>query len=240
MTKSKLPTIVAIFILVFALIAFVYVAKQIQQFSSGASGIANPQDLRITNIADTSFTVSWLTTNPSIGIVDYKDSNGQTFQSVATSNATTHFVSIQNLKAGSSYSFTINSNGQTFDNNGSSWQVQTAADEIPQEGVIVSGTLQNINNLPAKNALIYVTFPGQTFSSQVTASGSWVITLPTMAETTILQILAEESPSVMSSAQIDLKSANPVPVMVIGKSYDFRNQNIQLAPDTPQVPIQFP
>lgn len=238
--KSKIPSLLAIFLLIAGLAAAIFIIKNIQTFRLGATGPSSPQDLKITNIKDTAFTVSWVTDNPTIGIVEYS-SQGQTNKSQPTSLSKTHLITIQNLKPSSSYSFRINSAGQTFDNSGIAWQTQTTATLTPQTGQIISGQVLDQDNLPAKNALVYVSIPtGEIFSTQVTPSGNWLISLPPLADSTVLNISIEASPSLISTAKIDLKSANPTPTIVLGKSYDFSNQEIKSSSDTPKVQIDLP
>ena len=123
--KSQIPTIFAIFILIATLIAILVVKNQIQTLTSSASSTFAPRNLRITNIKDTSFAVSWITDTPTISFVEYTTTQGETNTTQISILSQTHFVQIQNLNPNSSYSFRINSGGQFFDNNGEKWLTQT-------------------------------------------------------------------------------------------------------------------
>lgn len=239
--RSKVPTILAIFVLGAGLVGGIFLMKQIQNFKSGAEATFAPQDLKISNIKDSSITVSWVTDTQTIGFVEYSNSQGTLNQTEPSLLSTTHFFIIQNLSPNTLYSIKVNSGGQSFDNSGSPWQVQTLNSLNPQVGQIISGQILDKNNFPAKNALVYVSPPtGEIFSTVVTPSGNWIIALPALANSTILQILVESSPSVISSAKINLSAANPTPSITLGRSYDFTSQDIQSSSDTPKVPITLP
>src|SRR5258708_2485193 len=241
MIKSKIQTILGVLLLIFAIGEVLFAINKIQTLKSGAEGSFAPQDLKITNIKDTSFTVSWLTDTPTIGFVEYSKDQGQTWQTPPTNNGLTHFINVQNLTPNSSYSFRINSGGQFFDNAGLPWSTQTLTPQLPETQTIISGKVLNTNRFPAKNALIYVNISGSLiFSSLVSASGNWIMSIPTIPDSTILQITVESSPSLVASAKIDLKSANPTPPITIGQSYDFTSEVTQSASDTPKVPITLP
>lgn len=232
--KSKIPTLLAIFILILVLAAILFGVNEIQGFKSKANSNFAPIDLRITNIKDTSATVSWLTDTPTIGIVQYNNT-----VSSPSNLSTAHFINLVNLSPDTSYSFTINSGGQIFDNNSSNWQFQTLASLSPVTGVVISGKILN-GNLPADNTILYVTANNTVYGTLVSLSGSWVLTLPDLPDSTSLDILAENSPSLISSAKINLNEANPTPPITLGKSYDFRNDVQQTQVNTPKVPIDLP
>lgn len=238
MNKSTIPTILGLLILVIATGSVLFIIKGVQTFQSGASANLQPIDVRVTNVKDTSFTVSWVTSTDTIGIVRYSSGSGS-WQSLPTSFSKVHFTTIQNLAPGNVYSISINSGGQIFSGDSIPSQVTTLGSYIPHERII-SGQILDANNVPMKDVLVYVAVNGViTNSSLTTASGSWVISLPDMADSTILQIIAEATTNDQASAQIDLKSANPVPAISIGSSYDFRNQQSSQNNDIPQVPIKF-
>lgn len=241
MTNTKIPTLLVLLFLVCTVITSLFALHESRVFKSGAASSYNPIDLKITNIKDTSFTVSWVTDVPTIGIVQYKNAQGDASQSDASLITTTHFVTLQNLSPNTVYSFAINSSGQIFDNQGSDWITQTLTTQMPQVGEIISGKVLYQNNLPAKNSLVYASAPtGQIFSTQVTQSGNWIISLPPIEATAIIQILIESGSSLTSTAKANLTSANPLPTMILGKNYNFSIENKEPALEIPKVQIQLP
>ncbi|GEM_PF-6526337 len=238
MNKSTIPTFLGLLILLSSIISGVVIIKGVQIFKSSANSGFIPQDVQITNVKDTSFTVSFLTDTPTINFVKYSSSSGS-FQTPPTNLSRVHFITVQNLTPSTTYSFQINSGGENFDNFDGSHQALTLPSYIPSEKVI-SGKILDRNNLPVKNVLVYVANSGVRTNSAVTSmSGSWIISLAPLSDTVILQIRATDGNG-ESNAQIDLKSANPTPDMVLGKTYDFRNQDIKQTIDVPSVQINLP
>lgn len=238
MNRSTIPTILAILILVVCIASVTIIVKGVQVLKSNANGNLAPYDIRVTNVRDTSFTISFLTTDPSIGFIRYS-ANGGTTQSAPTNMTRTHLITVQNLKPGTDYSFEINSGGDFFGSVQNLKQVTTLTSYIPSEK-IMSGKIVDENNLPIKDALVLVANEGVISWSTITsAGGSWVIALPTLPDSAILQILVQ-SLDKTANAMIDVASATSVPDITLGGSYDFRNQGIKQASDSPQVPIILP
>ena len=80
------------------------------------------------------------------------------------------------LKPQTSYFFKINSAGKDFDNNGTAWQAQTTLGTLPiLETTIVSGNVLTASSTPVQDALVYVSFGENFFSSQTSQNGSFLI-----------------------------------------------------------------
>jgi hypothetical protein len=238
--KARIPTLIAIFVLFAATASVVFTISQANLLKSSADTIYTPQDIKITNITDNSFTVTWITKTPSIGFIEFWSPGSTTNKSDITPNSQTHLITINNLSPGSPTLFQINSGGNTFTNSGSPWSVQTLSSQITNGATIVSGTVLNEAGLPAKDALVFIDTGTQTFSTLVSVSGNWVTSIP-QNQDTLLQIFVESSTSSIALAKIDSQNANPVPTITLGNSYDFRNQqttNTKL--NNPKVDIQLP
>lgn len=231
MRKSSIPTLLGLFILTIVLVSIVFIIKAPQIFKSGASGSTIPRDIRITNITDTSITVSWFTDKPSIGFVKYTTGN-QSTNTTVTNLSKTHLIIIQNLNPGTIYSINVNSDGEFFD----AKQVQTLLSYTPGS-TIISGQILDENHLPAHNVIVYIATEGIIkYSALTSVSGNWVAAMPQLSDSTILQILAVDG-GIESSAFVDLKSAKSMPPMILGKNYDFRNNEVKQTNDIPTLDI---
>jgi hypothetical protein len=233
MTRSKIPTLLAIFILILSGGLILFAVGQVRNFASIAEGNQNVVDIKITNIKDTQAVVSWLTDTPSVGFIKYVSENGQSSEVSSGSRSITHFFMLQNLSPNTKYTLYIN-------NSTNSRQFQTLNNSLPERGSLVSGQVLDKNNFPAKNAIVYITVGQNTFSTLVSASGNWVVSLPSLGDTTELNILVQEKPNEEASAKINLKDANPVPSITIGHSYDFTTAKTEKTIETPAVPIELP
>ncbi|HSX49016.1 MAG TPA: fibronectin type III domain-containing protein [Candidatus Saccharimonadales bacterium] len=240
--KAKIPSILGILILAGGLVGSVWGVRKIQNIRSQAATVGPvPQSLRVTNIKDTSFSISWITESETTSFIEYEGPDKVTFQTPISTSSLTHYFSIQNLKPDSVYSFRINMDGNFYDNAGIPWTQKTSTTINPEEGKIVSGKILTAENLPAKNALVYIDAPNmETQSAIVTESGNWVAHLPSLDDATVIDISVQNSLTQTSSAKIALKDANPTPTITIGKTFDFRNQTQSGAMDIPEVQINLP
>jgi hypothetical protein len=72
MLKKRIPTIVGIFLLLLGITAGVYLVEiGPESFTTRAEPEIIPSDVRITNVSERSFTVSWRTEAATIGLVRY-------------------------------------------------------------------------------------------------------------------------------------------------------------------------
>ena len=106
--RKRIPTIIAIFILVIGTAAGIILVATTKQFKLGASPDIAPQDVRITNINSTSFTVSWITDKATIGYLEYGTTNSLGQTTPATQTATSiHWIQVTSLIPSTSYFFKI-------------------------------------------------------------------------------------------------------------------------------------
>lgn len=238
MKKNKIPTFLGLVILVVGLVVGVFLVQNLQIFKSGAAVDAAPKDVRITNITDNSFTVSWVTEKETSGFIKWGDSQslGKNQGGESDEASFTHSVTVNSLKPLTNYFFKVNSGGDDFDNNGSIWQTQTSSTLNQNSGnTILSGTITDAAGQPVRNALVYVTISGaQPLSTITSGSGAWLIpvseirneslnNLLIVSDSTALNIFANVGPMGVSTAQSIVKNTKPAPPMVLGKVHDFRN-----------------
>ena len=67
--EKKIPTILALFLLIAGLGASVILDKSSQSLITRAGKSIQPEDVHFSNISENSFVVSWITTDPTIGSV---------------------------------------------------------------------------------------------------------------------------------------------------------------------------
>lgn len=260
MTNGKIPTIVAILILVGALVAGVLLLQYRQVYRLGAEPQETPKDVRITNITDAAFTVTWTTDKPIGGFVKWGTGAGNLDQVAIEELAnpgTVHSTTITTGQSGGNYFFKINS-GADYDNNGAPWQVQTGAKlPPPASSNIISGTVLTAAGQPAANVLVYVNVAGASGLSTLTSeSGSWVIPIseartqdlsgytPINNSTTLViisvQAGAGAGPAETATAQIYPVGARPAPPIILGQTHDFRNRTAEEFGDSPQANLEAP
>ena len=243
MKKTKrIPTIVVVFILSLGLGLGVILVQYKSIFRLQANPDFAPQGIKITNINDSSFTVSWTTGAKTLGAIVWGGtaSLGRLATSTDQTPKDVHYITINDLLPSTTYYFKINSAGGEFDNSGIPWQIKTIQKKTPVNASQISGVILNPSGQPAQNVIVSLTISGSHFSDLTSANGSWVISLSNIevAKNILLQIFANGGSLGASSAQVYLASV-PIPPMTLGKTYDFRNL-IKDNPNLPAVQLQVP
>ncbi len=252
---TRIPTILGILLVLFIVGGVAVSFESLARFPINASGSMQPANVQITNLSDTAFTMTWTTSGPATGmlVVSYPRGDETVFdeRDTGTGNKyTTHSVTVRNLTASSDVSVKILSNGKTFLDNGKPYVVRTSP-PIPAPPGDLSpayGSVVTADNQPAAGALVFLSLEGsQQLSTIVKPSGAWLIPLnlirtqngnaylPAAADRITENILVR-SDGDQSQAITDTLNDSPVPVMVIGKNYDFRKQQAK----TPGVLAQAP
>ncbi len=227
-----------------------------QVFRIGASPTITPKDVRVSNLSDTSATISWITedatvsfvtygTSTNVGTIAYESEDGQKYNS--------HSITITGLKPESVYYFKINSNGTNFDNNGVAWQFSTGkALSTNQTSVPISGSLITASGQTSKRAIVYVIINGYTVSTLTSDNGTFILQLgfartPDLSSyalidptKTLLEISATTDMGELSTAKIFPQSANPIPTLIVGQDQDFRNLAPTLDGFNPNADINLP
>lgn len=240
--NKRIPTVFGLFLLALAVLTTSYLVQTGVILLGGAAPSDNPEDVRITNISSSSFTVAYKTQTKVIGtislasgttkdqiILDERDQ-----QSGIPKPYIVHSIAVKNLKQGVQYVFSITSGSTTYQNNGSPFSTKTATDSVasPSATLPLTGKLLGANGTPPEEALIFVTTKGgQSFSALTKSNGVYIIPLNTMltqdlsgpislTSSTVMQLLATDG-KLQSQAQVPLSGANPVPLITVGNNYNF-------------------
>lgn len=238
--QHKLPTIIAIIILVLGVASGVFLVQRENIFKTPAEPEETPQQVRITNISNDSFTLSWVTSRATPGFVSY----GKSISSLdlvaqqgtlLPNTSLVHSVLVSNLTQNTTYFFKIGSGDNIFDNSGQPYQITTAGTIAqPPQPDIIFGTINNSSGLPSKSTIVYITVAGVTPLSVLTDDkGSWTVPLSTgrssdlknyasyNKQTSIVEIFAQGGGDQFATAKVKTGSSHPVPVITLGKNHDF-------------------
>jgi hypothetical protein len=257
MKKNKIPTFIAMAVLVFGLAAAVLLVNSKQIFRLGASADETPRDVRVSNVSDSSFVVSWTTDKETVGYVSWgksEDSQNETEADSIGTASSTHYAVIKTLSPQTTYFYKINSNGTEYDNNSIPWQTTTGiALAEPSEANIISGSVLTATGEAAKNALVYVIVGGGSIISTVTSqNGSWLIPLSSLRtqnlnqyflidnETTLLEISVNAGSFGVSSSQTYPQSSKPLPPMILGQVHEFKSLPANSDSELPSANINLP
>jgi len=256
MRNLKLPTLIGVALLVVGLIAGVYLIQQTQVFRLGAEISSAPKNVRITNITEDSFSVSWTTDDETTSFVKWGTSASRldnTELDEIGEDGFVHYLTVNGLEENSPYFFSIVSGGEDFDNNGTAWELTTgSALPSPTNSLVISGTVLEPSGTPAGGVIVYATVGGSSSLSTVTSSGgSWIIPISTLRsqnrssyvqidpENDVVEISVQGATQV-ASAQALVASANPLPAMTLGEVYDFQNLAPTRTTDLPSADLSVP
>ena len=256
MSKKKIFSIITLVVFAIALPVGIFLAGQQTGFFSEASPEEEPKDVKITNISDNSFTVSWLTpdkatagflvygTTEQLGVTasDDRDKSGQ-------SPRITHHVTVKNLDPSITYYFKIGSGKKAYDDNGENFSIRTASTTTDPPAVAepAFGKVTSAEGTPVGDALVYLTVAGGTpLSSYTRADGNWLITLNNARKVDLSTYITykPQGDSVTffvnanegtSQATADTNNVRPMPTIKLGQTYVFGKQG-ETAKITPTSP----
>jgi hypothetical protein len=119
-------------------------------------------EVKITNLRDTSFTVSWSTDVMAAGWVNYgtSPSLGQTAYDNRGARAIgqSHHVTLQGLSPQTTYYFEVVSRATVDDRKGSCYQVTTGPTlDLPASAAIYGQVFESDGVTPAEGAIVYIT-----------------------------------------------------------------------------------
>ena len=210
--RLTIPSILGILILISAVSGAVYLVQKQQQIASRANVEAVPQNIKITNISNTSFTVTWMTKVKFTGVATVSGPNGENLTFIdSIGNSYVHSAEASGLTPDTTYSVF----GTT--------PTKTAKDPVTTT-TTSSGTVFTAAGTPAKKTLVSWEAPNMTSLSTVTSDeGNYVIPIAVAPEDTLVTLTAQAGPEGVARAEIYYRAVNNVPPMVLGQIHDFTN-----------------
>ena len=144
----------SLFVFVFLFASFIFTAyltgHSPTAFISHAGPSQDPQDVKIANISDTSFTISYHTADSVLGSISYQSNNkpeqilldDRDIAAKTSSAHNIHYFTLHNLSPQTTYSFAIISGTTTYQNNGVPYQA-TTAQTLSQSPIphVINGTV---------------------------------------------------------------------------------------------------
>ena len=243
--QITIPTLVGLLVLLVGIVAGVYFIQQSPSWLLRASPESKPKQVKVTNITDNSFAVSWITDEATSGFLRY--STGNSFDLLAeddrdqlsnkVTNFKSHHVTVQGLTPATDYLFKIGSGKSTFDNNGQPFKITTApplTQAEPASDVAYGNVIDQANN-PVEGAIVYLSLNGATPLSTITkSSGNWVIPLNTARsedltsfatydkDASLEDIFVQAADKGFATAIATTSNDNPLPTIQLGNNHDFR------------------
>lgn len=237
--NKRIPTLFGILAIAIGIGVTSFLTSE-QVFFTGQAGQSNePKNVQISNVSDTSFTVSYTTedavfgslnfgTNTSLGnaALDERDKTPQEHN--------VHVITVKSLTPKTSYLFSIISGQETFLNNGAMYSARTgpAIDFISEQKGNIKGKVVSPDGVSPKEALVYLSIPGaQVLSTLTKADGSYNFSLSLLRTTDLSSFHAVPSDtsvkllvfgnSLNSQASLSSDEMSNIPTITLSQNYDF-------------------
>lgn len=190
--KKQIPTLLGLVVLVVGLIiGGVLFTQGTGVFLPRATPETTPRSIRVSNVTDQGFSISFMTDAATSGFVRYGtdpddltqigDQRDQLTGTVG--EYTLHHISVlRGLEPNTTYYYVLGTgNGALFDDNGEPFTIKTAKQAGTQpRAMTVFGSAETATGAPAVGSVVFVTPPDAgTLSSLVTQTGSWAVSLST-------------------------------------------------------------
>ncbi len=246
----RIPTLLALLLLIGGIGTASYLVNTTLKLTSQASPDEKPQNIRITNITDKSFTVTYITSKAVLGTVTFGTTKpSQTAlddrdkKSASPKEFTTHAITIDGLQKKTSYVFSITSGVNTFLDNGTPFHI-TTPEELSEKptGKTITGSILSQNGEKISNVLVYVsTDKGQVLSSLSNQNGEYTLPLSgmrsknldsylTLSEDTKMNLIALLS---TTTSQVSFLLIDPsIPQITLSQNYDFTLGRTILLPES--------
>ena len=239
------PTALGLFLILLIIGGAIYWAKTRSGVKPSSDLASSPEQVRITNVSDTGFSVSWITEKTDTGSIKLGMLVTELKQSVlddrdqlsgGAAMAEVHHVTTKNLTPQTKYYFKIDSGGKQYDNKGKPFEVTTGATlGSPPAADPIYGTILSPSGTAAESVVVYINVAnGAPLSALVKNQGSWALSLATArtadlasyltydTQATIVNLLVQGGKQGTASAITTTANDNPVPDITLGKSADFR------------------
>jgi hypothetical protein len=259
--QKRIPTMIGLGVLIVALVAGTLLFSQgTGVFAPRATPQTTPKKIKITNVTDSGFTVSFLTDEATVGFVKYGteqnkiktqvgDDRDQLSGTVAKNKL--HHITLRGLEPNTQYFFNLGTGSGSFDNNNQPFSVKTAQRTgVPSAAKTVYGSVVTQTGKPADGAIVYLTVDGiGEMSSLVKSSGSWAIPLSNarkadgsgyaqIKDQDTLTIMVQGSAASLTSTVTTLVAdAQPVANITLGESKNLADAKKTTVPSPVPSPI---
>ena len=250
--NKRVPQYLGAFVLFFSFLSIFWLSQNAILLGTKAAAGKEPKNVQISNITDTSFTISYLTDDRVLGTISFGPTSS--LGSIALDDQDqvagkpfphrVHHITLSKLNPSTRYYFSINSDDQTYANNDVPYEIMTAltSTETPSSQPPLAGKLILDSGSPPSEALVYISSDTtQLLSAIVKPDGTYLLPLnalrkkdfsgnATLSPTDKLILLAS-IPEAQSQATILASQSNAVPLITLSKNYDFSLSNLPLSND---------
>lgn len=240
---KRIPTLLGLLVIVLAIGATTVLTQQSPQFFTRAGPTSAPQNIKVTNVKESSFTLAWTTEKESLGSIKQSDEKGVNEKTILddregvdgkTTARKTHSSTVTNLLPNTTYLYQILSGSKTYDNNGAPFSLKTAPTIEKEERTeaSISGSISLPNGGPAE-AIVFLQFKdAQSQSTTTDGSGKYFFSLLLLRTIDLGEYIDVKDDDIaeltfigadLTSSKVKtfFKNSMSIPSIVLGKNYDF-------------------
>lgn len=244
----RIPTIFGIGIVVLGIVLTTIIVRVQTSLKSSASNSQQPQNVKITNLSDNSFTITYKTDVATTGSVSYGSSKQLgNIQLEGPDSKNVHSITVEKLFPLTKYYLVIISGQNTFLNNGIPFEISTGPKLISSPSALetLKGKVVLPDGSAPSGALIYLSENNSQLLSTITAkNGEFNLSLEKLRtddllsyfefnEDTILKLEALNN-SLKSTVLFSLNQTGLLPTIALSNDYDFTKDYIPIASESAQ------
>ncbi|MEK7551505.1 MAG: Ig-like domain-containing protein [Patescibacteria group bacterium] len=240
--NKRIPTLLGMILIIVGLGVTTYLVRQGGLFSIRAGPGHEPKDIRISNITDTSFTVTYTTQDLVTGALSFGDSVRLEQSALDDRDQNSgkilphklHNITVRNLDPEKTYYFSIISGQDTYLNNSNPFEVITGRtiDDTPLVQNPMSGKIILPSGKAPTESIVYLTTEGsQIISTLIRDDGTFLLPLNSLRTTELSSYLKLEKGKLLkllaigedlvSNATLFSEQIEPVPTITLSNNYDF-------------------
>jgi len=249
--NRKIPSLLAVVVIIIGIIITTFLVKEGSSLLTRAGPGSEPKNIHITNISDTSFTVTYTTSDSVNGTITMStdpnvldeivlDDRDQLSQEI--NKYSTHTISANNLKPNTKYYFSITSSSKTILNNESPFEITTGPeiDIAPLSQGPITGKVVNPDGTAPQDGIVLVKInDAETLSSYLKNDGNYTVTINTLRNSALTDYYPLDagtqvnieiySSSLKSQIRVSANQISPVPLTALSSNYDL-SENTQSQP----------
>lgn len=239
-SQKRIPTLLGLILVMAGILTTSYLVQRSTSYLSHAAPDPTPHAVQIANVSDSSLTVTFETFEPTVAAVNVQGrTNGLVFDDRSGNNSTkayySHIFTIKNLSPNSPYSFTIVSNGQTYNDNGKDYTAKTASSLAPQKNnkpFSIQGTIILPNGEKGKDTLVTAVIGNSQLLAGITNdNGEYTLNPSFLLDSSLKKYVSASASGTLTlhAYQQDMQStikvlpqdSATIPIVTLSKDYDF-------------------
>lgn len=243
LSNKRIPTILGIGFIVLGIILVTIVVGIQTNLRSNAGNSEEPQNVKITNLSDNSFTITYQTDSATTGSINYgqkKELGAVQLDSLSPKNV--HDITVEKLSPSTKYYLVIASAQKTFLNNGVPFEISTGpniSSPSASQALIKGKVILPDGNAP-NEALVYLsTDNSQLLSTSVGKNGEFNFSLKRFRtddlssyveinENTVLKLFVISN-SLKSTILLSGSKNYSIPTITLSNDYDFTKDFVETA-----------